>query len=83
MRQIIQTKAQFKTKSGVKDAEVLVASRAEITSYLINRSFLNKKAKSISEVLEKLKCIQVDPICVVAKNHQLALWNRVENFSPD
>ncbi|OGC49777.1 hypothetical protein A2716_00225 [candidate division WWE3 bacterium RIFCSPHIGHO2_01_FULL_40_23] len=56
-------------------------SKEKLKNYLIGRSFLNNKAKSILEVLRKIKCIQVDPINVIARSHELALFNRVENFS--
>jgi uncharacterized protein YcaQ len=49
--------------------------------FLLSRSFLIKKAKTIIEVLEKLSCIQVDPLRVIARSHELALWNRVEEFT--
>lgn len=55
-------------------------SKNQLRHYLINRSFLSQKADSVHEVLEKFKCIQVDPINVVARSHELALWNRVKNF---
>lgn len=52
----------------------------KIANYLINRSFLQEKAKSINKVLEYYSCIQVDPINIVARSHELALFNRVKNF---
>ncbi|MBI3420437.1 MAG: YcaQ family DNA glycosylase [Candidatus Sungbacteria bacterium] len=58
------------------------AGKQEVRQYLINRSFLNAKASSILEVLQRFKCIQVDPINVVARSHELALWNRVKHFTP-
>lgn len=39
-----------------------------------------EKGKTIEEVLRKLSCIQVDPIKVIARSHEISLWNRVENF---
>ena len=54
--------------------------KKQLQNYLINRSFLVQKAESVHEVLEKLKCIQVDPINVVVRSHELALWNRVKDF---
>lgn len=59
---------------------MITVTKRELANYLVNRSFLHKKSKSINEVLESLTCIQVDPISVVARNHELALWNRVERF---
>jgi uncharacterized protein YcaQ len=56
-------------------------TKAEIQNYLINRSFLVNKAKSIDEILETFRCIQVDPIVVIAKSHDLSLWNRVEGYT--
>lgn len=58
----------------------LNVTKSSLQNYLLNRSFLVKKADSIHEVLEKFKCIQVDPINVVVRSHELALWNRVNNF---
>jgi uncharacterized protein YcaQ len=55
-------------------------NKEQLQNYLINRSFLHQKAASVLEVLEFYKCIQVDPISVVARSHELALWNRVEDF---
>lgn len=56
-------------------------SKTELQNYLINRSFLQKKAKSIEKVLAYYSCIQVDPINAIARSHEISLWNRVENFT--
>lgn len=55
-------------------------SKKEAGQFLLGRSFLTKKSTDILEVIKKLSCIQVDPIKVIARNHELVLWNRVENF---
>ena len=55
-------------------------SKQEVRNFLINRSFLVKKAKSLEEYFDKFLCVQVDPIDLIAKSHELSLWNRVENF---
>lgn len=65
----------------VINLKIQKVTRNELQNYLINRSFLHKKANSISEVLEYYTCIQVDPINIVARSHELALFNRVKNFN--
>src|SRR5690348_17071080 len=55
-------------------------SKEKIKNYLVNRSFLHQKSNSLDEVINFYKCLQVDPINVVARNHEMILWNRVENF---
>jgi uncharacterized protein len=55
-------------------------TKQQVQNFLINRSFLVHKAKDISEVLNFYTCIQVDPINVIARSHELALYNRVQNF---
>lgn len=55
-------------------------TKQQLKEYLINRSFLIEKSKSLLHVLESLSCIQVDPINVVTRSHELALWNRVEDL---
>jgi uncharacterized protein YcaQ len=56
------------------------ASKEQVRNYLLNRSLLHNKAGSVGEVFAQYKCIQVDPINVVARNHELVFWNRVNNF---
>ncbi len=58
-------------------------SRHEIKNYLVNRSYLHNQSKNISDVLNHYSCLQVDPLSVVAKNQELVLFNRVEQFKPD
>ena len=55
-------------------------SQQELKNYLVNRSHLVEKFDIIQQMLEFYSCIQVDPINVVARSHELALWNRVEGF---
>src|SRR5436190_256392 len=55
-------------------------AQSQLQNYLVNRSFLHKKAANILQVLNFYRCIQVDPISVVAKTHEISLWNRVEGF---
>lgn len=55
-------------------------TKTQLRNYLVNRSFLQNKAKSIEEVINFYSCLQVDPISVVAKNHELILFNRVEGL---
>ncbi len=55
-------------------------SKEVVKNYLISRSFLVEKAESVLDVLERFKCLQVDPINVVARTHELSLYNRVSNF---
>lgn len=55
-------------------------TKQEVKNYLINRSFLIKPADSIEEVIRFYSCIQVDPINVVLRNHEMILYNRVKNF---
>jgi hypothetical protein len=62
-----------------KSLEVKFAKQT-IKNYLVNRSFLQVQADDLHTVLQYYKCIQVDPISIVARSHELALWNRVKNF---
>ncbi|MDQ6985473.1 MAG: crosslink repair DNA glycosylase YcaQ family protein [Candidatus Dojkabacteria bacterium] len=59
----------------------LNVSKKEITAFLLARSFLYNNSPDINHVLESLSCIQVDPIQVVGKSHEIALWNRIDNIS--
>ncbi len=54
---------------------------ATIKNYLLNHSLLGNPNTSFSQVLNHYRCIQVDPIDVVAKSHELVLFNRIPNFS--
>lgn len=36
----------------------------------------------VEQALRAVQAIQIDPISVVARNHQLALWSRVADFQP-
>lgn len=55
-------------------------TKQQAQNFLLNRSFFVKKS-DLSTVITAYSCIQVDPISVVAKSHELALFNRVEDFS--
>lgn len=58
-----------------------VFTKQEIKNYLINRSFLVNKAQNLDEYFERFKCIQVDPVVVIARSHDLSLFNRVKGFT--
>lgn len=49
-------------------------------NFLIERSMLLEPAPSVEAAIDRLSCIQVDPINVVGRSHELALWNRVRRF---
>jgi hypothetical protein len=59
---------------------IIQVSKAQAQNFLLNRSFLASHA-DLQTVLKSLSCIQVDPISVVAKSHELALFNRVTDFT--
>ncbi len=61
-------------------ADSLVVSRGQAANFLIGRSFLVERGRSVEAVVRGLSCIQVDPINVVGRSHELALWNRVRAF---
>ena len=63
--------------------EEVAFSKQEIANYLINRSFLNQKSNALLDIIDFYKGLQVDPINVVARNHELILWNRVNNFKKE
>lgn len=55
-------------------------SRGQAANFLIVRSLLLAPAASVDEAVRHLSCIQVDPINVTGRSHELALWNRVRRF---
>lgn len=55
-------------------------SRDQVKNFLLARSALHSKFASLTEYFDSYTCIQVDPIDVVAKSHELALYNRVHEF---
>ena len=55
-------------------------SRGQAANFLIARSLLLEPAASVDEAVRHLSCIQVDPINVTGRSHELALWNRVRRF---
>lgn len=55
-------------------------TKTELKNYLVNRSYLQNNAPGISQVINYYSCLHVDPISAVAKNHELILFNRVENL---
>ena len=55
-------------------------SRETLQRFLVNRSFLGNPASDLLLVLKFFRCLQVDPIDVVSRSHELALFNRVANF---
>ncbi len=58
---------------------MLTFSKQQVANYLIARTGLNSE-NSFLDILNHLGCIQVDPVSVVAKSHELALYNRAKNF---
>ncbi len=58
----------------------LAVSRGQAANFLVARSLLLEPAASVDEVVRHLSCIQVDPINVTGRSHELALWNRVRRF---
>ncbi len=58
----------------------LEVTRGQARNFLIDRSMLLDPAGSVEEAIDRLSCIQVDPINVVGRSHELALWNRVRRF---
>ncbi|MFD6099297.1 winged helix-turn-helix domain-containing protein [Nocardiopsis flavescens] len=39
--------------------------------------------EGLREVLRDLRCLQIDPVGVVARSHLLVLWSRLGRFDPD
>lgn len=50
-------------------------------NFLLARSFLYDKQDSLVSVIQKLGCVQVDPIPVKYKAHEWTLFNRVNRFT--
>ncbi len=49
----------------------------------INKQHLaGKYASDMLSLIRDLGCVQIDPINVVARSHQIVLWSRLGNFDP-
>lgn len=57
-------------------------TRKQAGSYLINRVRFDS-TRSVHEVINCLSCLQVDPINVVARSHELILYNRIKDFNKE
>ncbi len=65
----------------MKKSTTYPISQTNLKHYLLHHSLLSQPNLSLNQVLTHYSCIQVDPIDVVATTHELALFNRVENFT--
>jgi uncharacterized protein YcaQ len=59
---------------------MLQVSQLQAQKFLIKHSLLHQLQPNLLDVVRHLSCLQVDPISVVAPNHELILFNRVDNF---
>lgn len=60
---------------------MLKVSQQQLRNLLILHSGLEEKSDDLLASVNSLSCLQVDPIAVVAKNHELILYNRVNNLT--
>ncbi len=54
-------------------------TKAQAANFLLARAGFDSE-RTTSEVIGDLSCLQVDPINVVARSHELILFNRVKGF---
>lgn len=54
-------------------------TKAQAANFLLTRAGFDSERTS-AQVIEDLSCLQVDPINVVARSHELILFNRVKGF---
>lgn len=57
-----------------------IARRLAITSQRLTGPRPARGQMGIMEVLRAIRCLQLDPISVVARSHQLVLWSRLGNY---
>src|SRR5262249_55939030 len=62
-----------------KTVWMVTLAKPQIANFLLARQDFNS-SRSMMQVLEDLSCIQVDPINVVSRAHELALYNRSISF---
>jgi uncharacterized protein YcaQ len=65
----------------------LIISHTQARQIAITAQYLadprpNNDADGIMEVINRLGCLQLDPINVVARSHLLVLWSRLGNYDP-
>ena len=59
-----------------------VARRVAIASQYLAGRRPNPNAQGIMEVINRLGCLQLDPINIVARSHLLVLWSRLGAYDP-
>lgn len=55
-------------------------TKSQAANFILGRSHIYNKFKSLKQYFKKFHVVQVDPLNVVARNQELVLWNRVEAF---
>lgn len=59
--------------------KIIPVTKLQLRNFLIAKHFAsNAKASSFTELLNLLSCVQVDPIDVSIRNHELIVYNRLQ-----
>lgn len=58
---------------------MLTVSQQQVRDYLIQHAGLNSE-RNFLQIIEDMSCVQVDPINVVARSHELQIYNRSKEF---
>ncbi|MEP7104196.1 MAG: crosslink repair DNA glycosylase YcaQ family protein [Candidatus Dojkabacteria bacterium] len=58
---------------------MFIITKQQAKNYLLTKAGFNSD-RNFLQVINDLSCIQVDPINIVARTHELSLYNRSKNF---
>lgn len=58
---------------------MLILEKEKIANFILEHSGFNSN-RDFLQVIKDLSCIQVDPINIVSRSHEIALYNRSTNF---
>lgn len=73
-------------ESGKVAGKELHVTKEQAAQYLVGRDLLERRQKSgvraVIEAVRRLEYVQVDPVFVVERNHNLVLWSRLAGYRP-